>query len=139
MNDDDDETLRAQYEASFDGDDGGYRESFDDEDEVTPDLGSCCLCESTVDVFTVLMIRKKAPLPGRGWGCVVCGLPSDGALAVVCNTCAEQLETVGEDPATLLRFACRGYPGPDGRVPIESLTGTHDHDRSRHPPEDWPQ
>ena len=36
-----------------------------------------------------------------------------------------------------LRFACRGYPAADGRVPIASLTGTHDHDRSQHPVEDY--
>lgn len=32
-----------------------------------------------------------------------------------------------------LRFACRGYPGTDGRIAIEHLTGTFQHDRQWHP------
>jgi hypothetical protein len=32
-----------------------------------------------------------------------------------------------------LRFACRGYPGKDGRVPIEELQGEIHHDESKHP------
>jgi NMD protein affecting ribosome stability and mRNA decay len=30
------------------------------------------------------------PTPGRGWGCVVCGVPSDGAVAVLCDACVER-------------------------------------------------
>jgi len=106
----------------------------DDDDHATTDLGPCCVCESTVDVWNVLMLRQKAPMPGRGWGCVVCGLPSDGALAVICNACAPEL--AHGDPVPKLRFACRGYPASDGRVPIATLTGTHDHDITRHPTSD---
>ncbi len=92
-------------------------------------LGSCCVCESTVDVYSIVILHQKAPMLGRGWGCVVCGLPSDGAIAVVCEACVSAFQSVCDPP---LRFACRGYPGTDGRVPIESLAGTHDHDLSRH-------
>jgi len=64
----------------------------------------------------------------------VCDLPSDGALAVICEACAATFRSVMDPP---LRFACRGYPGSDGRVPIDTLTGTHEHDRSKHPAEDY--
>ncbi len=112
--------------------------TIDDEDD--PGLGSCCVCESVVNVHTVIMLHQKAPMPGHGWGCVVCGLSSDGALAVICDACAEAFASVMDPP---LRFACCGYPASDGRVPITSLAGTHDHDMSRHrfeddPNTDWP-
>jgi hypothetical protein len=88
-------------------------------------LGACCSCRrDDVDVFTILMLPKLAPIAGRGWGCVVCGLPADGALAVVCERCA--------DTGVELVDACRGYPGEDGRVPIDTLEGEFEHDRRLH-------
>ena len=93
-------------------------------------LGSCCVCDSTDGVVNVVMLHKKCPMPGRGWGCVVCGLSADGAVAVVCIPCYELNRP--------LRLACRGYPATDGRIPIELLTGEHEHDFSQHPPEDSP-
>lgn len=101
------------------------------------EFGPCCICESTGDVRNVLMLHQKSPTPGRGWGCVVCDLSSDGAIAVVCDACVASCEGTGLTVGSMLRFACRGYPGMDGRVPIAALTGLHDHDASRHPPEDF--
>jgi hypothetical protein len=74
--------------------------------------------------------QEMPPTPGRGWGCVVCDLPADGALAVVCDACLEKRAP--------LRFACQGYPGKDGRVPIDLLFGDHNHDMSKHPEESAP-
>jgi len=108
----------------------------DDLDDEATDLGPCCVCESTIAVHSIVMLHQKAPIAGRGWGCVVCGLASDGALAVVCDRCADNLEPA--EPIEMhLRFACRGYPAADGRVPIATLTGTHDHDLSQHPVGDY--
>ncbi len=87
-------------------------------------LGPCCACEGARDVRNVIMLNKKAPLPGRGWGCVVCGLALDGAGAVFCDDC---LESEAE-----ILFACRGYPATDGRVPAGELTGSHEHDEVLH-------
>jgi len=70
-------------------------------------------------VRNVILLTKLAPISGRGWGCIVCGLPPNGAVAVVCDACLE-----ANAP---LRFACRGRPGSDGRVPIEELAGDFDH------------
>lgn len=94
-----------------------------------PDLGPCCVCEKTgPDVCNILALHKLAPIPGRGWGCFQCGLPQNGAVAVVCDGCLEKD----------LRYACRGYPGQDGRVPIDQLQGDFRHDLARHPESSHP-
>ena len=92
------------------------------------DLGPCCICETEGGVRNIVMLNKKSPVPGHGWGCLVCGLPSDGASAVLCDPC---LELYQEDENTL-KFACRGYPAIDGRIPIDRLEGHHDHDMEVH-------
>lgn len=94
-----------------------------DEDE---DLGSCCACgETGPAVRNIIMLHKRSPAPGKGWGCCLCSLPADGAVAVKCDACLE-----AEAP---LKFACAGYPAKDGRVPIDQLEGVHEHDMSKHP------
>jgi len=82
------------------------------EDDV--DLGPCCVCEKAgPDVRNVVMLDRKGPVPGRGWGCLVCDLPLDGAVAVLCDDCLAN--RAGE-----IRFVCNGCP-KDGRLPIEEL------------------
>lgn len=82
------------------------------------DLGPCCACERRgKSVRNIILLEKRSPVPGRGWGCVVCGLPPDGAVYVLCDDCLEKKA----EP----KFACRGYPAKDGRVPIGELTGEH--------------
>jgi hypothetical protein len=94
--------------------------------DETIDLGPCCACSKTgPDVRNILMLQKKCPTPGKGWGCFQCGLPPDGAIAVLCDTCLETHAT--------LRFACRGFPATDGRIPIGELTGKHKHNLASHP------
>jgi hypothetical protein len=97
-------------------------------DDETENLGPCCICETFENVRTIVMIDKRAPVAGHGWGCVVCGLATDGAVAVICDDCAEL-----EQADTKLKFACRGYPASDGRVPIAELTQEFSHDETRHP------
>lgn len=87
-------------------------------------LGTCCSCGGTDGVRNIMTLHKKAPEPGKGWGCVVCSLPSDGAVAVLCDEC---LET--EQP---IRFAVKGYPASGERVPIEELSGVHEHNKTKH-------
>lgn len=96
---------------------------------LDPDnLGPCCICEGTSGVRNVIMLAFKGQVPGHGWGCVVCDLPSDGACVVLCDPCAKAWDEDG----TPFRFACRGYPAEDGRVPIEELVERHDHDQAKH-------
>ena len=107
-----------------------------DDGQVTP-LGPCCICETEVvmehngpdaPLPAIVYLRKKAPIAGRGWGCLRCGLPKDGAIAVLCGPCADEYYAGRAE----LRFACRGYPC-DGRVPIGDLSGSHEHDLQYHP------
>lgn len=104
-----------------------------------PGLGSCCGCETAEGVRNVICLPLKSPLPGRGWGCVVCNLSPDGAMAVLCDYCAElymQQLSWGVGTPGVLRFACRGYPGRDGRVAVGELTGLHAHDMRYHADEE---
>lgn len=95
------------------------------------DFGPCCICETRKFVRNVLCLKQKSPILGRGWGCLECGLPSDGAVAVLCDKCFDLFR----EKKVALKFACRGYPASDGRVLFETLTGSHDHDMSKHPEE----
>lgn len=94
-------------------------------------LGPCCICESDAGVTNILMLHRRCVIPGHGWGCVLCHLPPDGASAVLCGRCC----ALYRDGRAKLRFACRGYPGTEGRIAIESLPpdGTFGHDPACHP------
>lgn len=97
----------------------------------TADLGSCCVCSTISGVRTILMLDALSPIPGRGWGCFVCDLPRNGAVAVLCDACTDQWQASTE-ALPRLRFACRGYPASDGRAPIGAITGTFHHDPRKH-------
>jgi hypothetical protein len=91
-------------------------------------FGPCCICDGSANVRTIVMLDKEAPIPGHGWGCLTCGKPSNGAVAVICDACAE-----APDVGKRLRFACRGYPASEGRIPIAELTKPFHHDLTKHP------
>jgi hypothetical protein len=93
-------------------------------------LGQCCVCEGP-GATVIVMLEKIAPVEGHGWGCVVCRLPGNGAVAVACESCA----AAPDFPATL-RFACRGYSATEGRIPIAELSGEWKHDAAAHRAED---
>lgn len=100
----------------------------DEPDGDCPDLGVCCLCEAR-QASTLIMLERRCAVPGHGWACFACGLPPDGASAVLCRVCTEIYET---DPERL-QLACRGYPASDGRIPIAELPPERfDHDEAKH-------
>jgi hypothetical protein len=73
-----------------------------------------------------------SPIRGRGWACLQCGLPPDGATFVLCDVCCLEYTVDPFEP----HFACRGYPGSDGRIPYADLErGNTAHDMARHPGE----
>jgi hypothetical protein len=93
--------------------------------DETLDFGPCCACGGRESVRNLICLDKKGPMPGRGWSCLVCGLPADGAVAVICDRCVQS--------AAEIREVCAGFPTDGGRVPIEALLGEHRHDLAKHP------
>jgi hypothetical protein len=96
----------------------------DDADDGPQRMGRCCGCLVAEAGLNVVMLNYRAPIPGHGWGCMICNLPPDGALAVLCDHCTDRLER-GFDA---VRFACVGFPGADQRVLVDTLTEAFDHD-----------
>lgn len=95
------------------------------------DLGPCCICEAEGGaVRNILMIDRPGPTPGKGWGCLQCGLPMDGAVAVLCDACLQDYST----GKAQIKFVCSGRPAKDGRMPIVELSDEpFEHDLSKHP------
>jgi len=94
-----------------------------DDDRI--DLGACCACrQSGPTVRNVVCLPLRSPTPGFGWGCVVCGLPSDGAVAVVCDACLETNAPILD--------VCSGYPKENMRTARASLHEAFDHDIVMH-------
>ena len=89
-------------------------------------LGSCCACRSVrYGHGAVVMHDKRGPVPGTGWGCVVCDLPMDGAISVICDSCLESKAKIVE--------VIDGYASLNLRVPIESLSAEpFQHDPVKH-------
>jgi hypothetical protein len=88
------------------------------------DMGSCCACLGEKNVRTVVQLNFLAPKPGTGWGCVVCHIRCDGALAVVCDDCL--------DKNAELLFAVDGYICNKKRIKIDELTVPFGHDMRHH-------
>lgn len=92
-------------------------------------LGPCCNCGTLEGVTTVVMLPWTAPVADQGWGCAVCGLPLDGAVAVLCGACA--LDGGG------FKSICVGYPGAGERMPVEAWkprARSFEHDKTKHGP-----
>lgn len=107
-------------------------EDDDDAEDASdpPDLGPCCICGKEDGVGNIIMLDRRAPVPGHGWGCFQCDLPMDGAVSVLCDGCLPNFQRFGMQA---LRFACRGRPATDGRVPIADLSlDEFVHDISKH-------
>jgi hypothetical protein len=91
----------------------------------TFDFGPCCACGAENErVRNVIMLEQKTPAPGSGWGCFQCGLPAEGAFAVLCDECL--------DLGRPIRFAVAGEVKNKQRVAIEALGGEHKHDMTKH-------
>lgn len=92
------------------------------------DLGSCHACDRTnangANVRNILMLNLKCPVPGTGWGCIVCNLPSNGASSVLCDDCL----AAGNKP----KYAFAGYPLEKERIEINKLTDPFIHDEEMH-------
>lgn len=79
------------------------------------DFGPCCACgQARDDVRNMICLNRLSPTPGAGWQCFQCGLPANGAVAVLCDPCLE----AGAE----IRFVCAGDPAGGGRVPLAELS-----------------
>lgn len=92
-------------------------------------LRPCCSCGKDVPCPNLVNMDRKAPVPGTGWGCLQCGLPADGAMAVVCERCFLR----HKKPIAVVF----GYITSRERRAIEELEpGVFEHDLTKHPEED---
>jgi len=101
-------------------------------------IGPCCRCGTTaLPVRTILMLPFQAPVAGQGWACLQCGLPPDGALAVVCDACAQFLAGVhwhAED-LRLLESVCAGALADGHRLRCAEFRAVPFAHEPRHHPE----
>jgi len=129
-----DECLGIKTEAVGEPIEIEYESDFEDivtlpnqyEDETRLNLGACCACGQEKDTtHNVLMLDKLAPQPGTGWGCVVCGLPQDGAVAIVCDNCLTTSATIN--------YVVDGFATDKKRKPYSTVENTSfEHDLSKH-------
>jgi hypothetical protein len=86
-------------------------------------LGTCCSCKGP-GARVIVGIEKKAPRPGNGtWRCKY-GCWENGAIAVLCQPCA--------DAGKPIRLACVGEPAFGDRIDVKKLKGRVKHDFARH-------
>jgi len=121
-----DTLIEMGWNTHFDVDE--YGDFIEDEDEDFPDLGRCCGCGiEGKAVRNIMMLGYKAPEAGKGWGCLQCGLPPDGANMVLCDECFE---------AEKYSEIVVGYAGENKRMAYDEFMKTaeaFDHDMSKHP------
>jgi len=86
--------------------------------------GPCCCCLRLKEIRNLIMLPVRAPVAGTGWGCFVCGLPPDGAVAACCDECVAA--------GAPIRFACRDHPSKIARIPRDEPTEPFTHDLALH-------
>jgi hypothetical protein len=87
-------------------------------------VGPCCSCGEIWNVRTLVLLNRRTPRPGLGWGCSVCNLANDGAIAVLCDYCVKQ----GWEAVQ----AVVGPLGSTQRTPVVSLPAWPGHDEQKH-------
>ncbi len=96
------------------------------------------MCAGVWLVRSIVMLDFASPEPCHGcWGCLVCGLPQIGAVAVLCNACVDRHQAGEEIP-----LFCLGYAAENRRAPRSSLGRPIVHDMTKHAEddeEDWPR
>ncbi|MCL6578010.1 MAG: hypothetical protein K6T73_01305 [Candidatus Bathyarchaeota archaeon] len=92
------------------------------------DIGSCCACgKEDKTVRNLIMLNLKGHVSGAGWGCFVCGLPPDGAIAVICDECVERNVKTDE-----IKWVIKGYALEKGMGLRTELTEPFGHDMTKH-------
>lgn len=82
-------------------------------EEDNPEIvGPCCACGKMRALRNILTLPRRGA-PGHGWGCVICKLPADGAVAALCDDCF--------DLGIKLKFVCAGYAKDPARIALADL------------------
>jgi len=85
----------------------------------------CCNCCKRGRHTNIATLPRRALEPGKGWGCAICGLPPDGAVAILCDVC---IELPGPP-----RYACAGFLVEEERIAYTDLPpGDFEHDLEVH-------
>ena len=84
------------------------------------DLGNCCVCRGKEDVVNIINLPYRTFIPGTGWGNVEHSLPTDGAIAVICDSCMDGFEIVN------LQDVVYGYASEKQRRPFLEVTKNGD-------------
>jgi len=100
-----------------------------DEVELT---GPCCACRRVfVYLRHVVCMTFRAPEGAldKGWGCVVCAIPSHGALAVVCDECMNAQRPILDVCADYVRNPARALVTDELRaIPWVHIQASHEAD-----------
>ena len=92
------------------------------------EFGTCCVCEGEMETCGLIQLDYKVESES-GWGCVQCGLPMEGAVAVVCDAC---FTTHGDEIVDQIKYLMNGKTERIPVPPVENRV-THEHDLSLHP------
>lgn len=88
-------------------------------------LGLCLDCQQR-PATNVVMLPFRAPIPGTGWGCVVCKQPLEGAISVLCDECRQADRPISR--------VCLGRPSEGQYTLVDAMTIVpFDHDYNQHP------
>lgn len=100
-------------------------------------FGPCCVCGQPGELPNLMMLELRGGEPGKGWGCLLCGLPPDGATAAICRRCIpDDWQPGAPRPGGEVRYACVGYVTDPRRVPIVELVEPWRHDMALHAADD---
>ena len=93
------------------------------------EYGTCCVCEKKIEGVANLIALDYKTNATSGWGCLKCGLPMEGAVAVICDGCFDKVDENGEDK---IKFIMNGI---EERIPVPPVHDRipHEHDLSLHP------
>lgn len=85
----------------------------------------CCACQLERLCRWVQPLPVLHPVSGLGWGCAVCDIANDGAIAVLCDACAGQRNLDIHD-------VCAGSATDPARAPYRDCVRCFEHDHANH-------
>lgn len=87
----------------------------------------CCICLKKTTDKNLVLVSRKAPIPGTGWGCHTCGLPADGAVSILCDECFSKFA----NKKVPVKYVYRGFLDAGELVELKTLDNFN-HDEIKH-------